>query len=220
MPSIASNRAPGISSAVRRPPLMSISVSRSPCITSVGVVTWRRRSARCGAAAMARNWRPGRTDESTGRRPARRRARQRSSSANAGLPHTRVLRRGGRRTTRGRCGGGAVSNANASGVGLAVVGLAGRDITDVIDSSRSGCSMAIVCTIIPPIDSPITCARSTPIASSTAMASCGHVGDRVRLTADASTGASSNYVDSPTSRLSKRTTCRPRPTNISHQSSW
>jgi hypothetical protein len=45
------------------------------------------------------------------------------------------------------------------------------DITDVIESSRSGCSMAIVCTIIPPIDRPITCARSMPSASSTAMPS-------------------------------------------------
>ena len=45
------------------------------------------------------------------------------------------------------------------------------DITDVIDSSRSGCSMARVCTIIPPIDRPITWARSTPQASSTASAS-------------------------------------------------
>ena len=33
------------------------------------------------------------------------------------------------------------------------------DITDVIDSSRSGCSIASVCTIMPPIDTPMTCAR-------------------------------------------------------------
>ncbi len=34
------------------------------------------------------------------------------------------------------------------------------DMIDVIESTRSGCSMAMVWTIIPPIDAPTTCARS------------------------------------------------------------
>ena len=92
------------------------------------------------------------------------------------------------------------------------------DITDVIDSNRSGCSMASVCTIIPPIDSPITCARSTPHASRTANASAA-MSDNRYAAPDASTGASANDVDRPTSRLSKRITWRPRATNSSHHSS-
>ena len=67
--------------------------------------------------------------------------------------------------------GGPVSRATASGLERMYSGSPVVDITDVIDSSRSGCSMASVWTIIPPIDRPITCARSTPQASSTASAS-------------------------------------------------
>ena len=68
-------------------------------------------------------------------------------------------------------GGGPVSRAYASGDDFMYSGSPVFDITDVIDRIRSGCSMAIVCTIIPPIDRPITWARSTPLASSTANAS-------------------------------------------------
>ena len=39
---------------------------------------------------------------------------------------------------------------------LGVVALPVDDITEVIDSRRCGCSMAIDWTIIPPIDTPIT----------------------------------------------------------------
>ena len=67
--------------------------------------------------------------------------------------------------------GGAVSTASASGALCPKPGSPVRDITDVIASSRSGWSIASRCTIIPPIDSPITWARSTPSASSTATAS-------------------------------------------------
>ena len=45
------------------------------------------------------------------------------------------------------------------------------DITEVSDRTRAGCSIAMVCAIIPPIDVPNTCADSQPSASSTATAS-------------------------------------------------
>ena len=45
------------------------------------------------------------------------------------------------------------------------------DMTEVSDSTRSGWAMTRAWAIIPPIDTPKTCARSTPAASSTARAS-------------------------------------------------
>ena len=87
-----------------------------------------------------------------------------------------------------------MSNAHASGAGLPYSGSPVDDITDVIDSSRSGCSMAIVWTIIPPIDRPITWACSTPHASSTARPS--------PAMSESRSEAPSNDVDRPTSRLS------------------
>ena len=59
-------------------------------------------------------------------------------------------------------------------------------ITDIIDATRSGCSIAIVWAIIPPIDAPTTWARSTPRWSSRPIASAamsdsvyGDLGDRL-----------------------------------------
>ena len=74
--------------------------------------------------------------------------------------------------------GGANSRARASGVGWPTSSSPVVDMTDVIERSRSGCSMARVCTIMPPIDRPITWARSTPRASSTATTSAA-MSDRV-----------------------------------------
>ena len=51
-------------------------------------------------------------------------------------------------------------------------------MTEVNESTRSGWSMERRCTIIPPIDQPITCARSTPSAS-TRRPVVGHVGQGV-----------------------------------------
>ena len=45
------------------------------------------------------------------------------------------------------------------------------DMIEVSDSTRSGCWIAIVCTIMPPIDAPTMCARSMPSWSSSAHAS-------------------------------------------------
>jgi hypothetical protein len=63
-----------------------------------------------------------------------------------------------------------LSTAAASGVDVSAPG-AGADMIEVIDSTRSGWSMAMRWTIIPPMETPAMCACSTPAASSTAMAS-------------------------------------------------
>ena len=92
----------------------------------------------------------------------------------------------------------AVSTASASGALCPYSASPVRDITEVIDRSRSAWSMASRCTIIPPIESPMTWARSTPTASSTATASCA-------MSASVYSTPSS-FEESPTSRLSNRTT--------------
>jgi hypothetical protein len=73
-----------------------------------------------------------------------------------------------------------------------------RDIADVSESSRSGCSIARRWTIIPPIDSPSTCARSAPTASSAAIASPA-MSVSVYVVPE-------SFDDKPVSRLSNRTT--------------
>ncbi len=67
--------------------------------------------------------------------------------------------------------GGASSAAAASGVGVPTVGSPGMLITEISERRRAGCSIAIVCTIIPPIDAPRTWARSIPRWSSNPIAS-------------------------------------------------
>ncbi len=54
----------------------------------------------------------------------------------------------------------------ASDEGVPTSGSPVVDMIEVSDSTRSGCSMAVVWAIIPPIDMPQTCARSTPRWSS------------------------------------------------------
>ena len=73
---------------------------------------------------------------------------------------------------------------------------AGDDMIEVSVRSRPACSIASVCPIMPPIDAPTTCDRSTPNASSTAIAS--------RAMSESVYGASANstQVDCPVSRLS------------------
>ena len=159
---------------------------------------------------------PSGVNERSNARPAL--ARQRASSANAGLPHTRIPATWLAMYDARSVAGGPVSRAAASGLERMYSGSPVVDITDVIDSSRSGCSMAMVWTIIPPIDRPITCARSTPQASSTASASRA-MSDRRYAAPWSSVGAPAKDVESPTSRLSKRITWNPRAANISHHSS-
>ena len=63
-------------------------------------------------------------------------------------------------------GGRSSSTGITSGLGWPTSGSPVVDMIDVSDSTRSGCSMAIVCTIMPPIDAPTMWARSMPRASS------------------------------------------------------
>ncbi len=103
-------------------------------------------------------------------------------------------------------------------VGAPARGSPGELITDVRESTRSGCSIAIVCTIIPPIEAPRMWARSMPSASSRPNASldmsesvygvggAGSPASRACITAIGSMRCPSNFVDSPQSRLSNRTT--------------
>ena len=110
------------------------------------------------------------------------------------------------------------------------------DMIDVMLRTRSGCSIAIVCTIIPPIDTPTTWALSIPSASSNPTASaamslstyCDAIGRRNRTDlamCQLVGGGPVNSVDRPLSRLSSRITRNPwsaiRSTNSWGQSvSW
>ena len=96
---------------------------------------------------------------------------------------------------------------------------------DVTVRNRCGYSIAIVCTIIPPIDAPTTCARSMPSASSTAMPSAamsereyGTGGaaaplSRALKSSAMSTATPSRWDDRPQSRLSYRMTKKPLSAN-------
>ena len=58
------------------------------------------------------------------------------------------------------------ARSSASGLDCPYSGSPVVDIIEVSVSTRSGCSIAIVWAIIPPIDAPTTCARSIPSAVS------------------------------------------------------
>jgi hypothetical protein len=89
---------------------------------------------------------------------------------------------------------------------------------EVSERTRSGCSMATAWAIMPPIEAPTTWALSKPRASSrptvsAAMSDSVYDADDVSPAKTAWTfgrGASWRCVERPTSRLSKRTTKRPR----------
>lgn len=82
------------------------------------------------------------------------------------------------------------------------------DGTEVIDSTRSGCSMARRWTIMPPRECPRTWTGSLVTAVATARASSA------KSIREYST--SSHLDDKPLSRRSNRTTWKPRSANISH----
>ena len=99
------------------------------------------------------------------------------------------------------------------------------DMIETSESTRSGCSMAMVWAIMPPIEAPTTCARSDVEGVEQADGVVGHVGQRVgggllvaqRDLPDASAACRRPCVERPTSRLSKRTTWKPRSTSISQK---
>ena len=89
-------------------------------------------------------------------------------------------------------GGGAAaasSIAIASGVGWPTSGSPVVDMIEVSVRTRSGCSMAMVWAIIPPIEAPTTWAESMPRWSSSADGVGGHVGQAVGRPRPARPGA-------------------------------
>ena len=196
----------------------SISVSLSPCITSVGASTPRRSSAREPDGADRDEltaYPPGRSCGRTRRSAS---SRQRSSSANSGLPQIRIPSMHALRwPTPGRWRRRGQQRPRLRGR-LAVLGLAGTATSPTSSSAAGrGGGSPVVCTIIPPIDRPMTCAALDADRVEHGDRVGGHVGERVGR-ALSSTGASVKCVDRPTSRLSKRITWKPAATNISHHS--
>ena len=98
--------------------------------------------------------------------------------------------------------GGAVSTASASGGSPRTRAPPSATSPTSSCSRRSGWSIASRCTIIPPIESPMTWARSTSTRIEHGDGVERHVGQRVRL-------RPSSFDDRPTSRLSNRTTRKP-----------
>jgi hypothetical protein len=89
------------------------------------------------------------------------------------------------------------------------------DMMEVSESTRSGCSMTMVWAIMPPIDTPVTCAAAIPRWSSNPTASaamslivyggrptCAYERTMSRRVA----ARPRSFVERPTSRLSKRMT--------------
>ncbi len=90
-------------------------------------------------------------------------------------------------------------------------------IIDVKDRPRSGCAIAIVCPIWPPIDAPTMCASAMPGNSGNPTASAAMSGN-VYVTEEkcpasaaerSAAGASRKCVERPEPRLSKRIACSP-----------
>ena len=157
---------PSINAAVASPPDGVIRVSSRPWITRVETsarATPPAVAARVDRRQLARRRPPGRTSGRSRRRraPGSRRGRHASSTPTP-APGSRR-----RCTPRAVDGGGASSASRASREWTPRRGAPPCcDMIDVRLATRSGCSIAIVWTIIPPIDTPATCARSTPRWSS------------------------------------------------------
>ena len=146
-----------------------------------GTVTRRRAVGPRAVAAIAMNWRatPAGSKERSKASPASRAVRVlvdvRGAAPDA-QPVEVVARCSGRDRS---VAGGPISEPSASGAAWPTSGSPVVDITEVIESRRSGCSMARVCTIMPPIDRPITWARVDPERVEHRDRVGGHVGERV-----------------------------------------
>jgi hypothetical protein len=120
---------------------------------------------------------------------------------------------------------GESSAAMASSVAWPTVRSPVLDMIYVSDWTRSGCSIATVCAIIPPIDAPTTCAPSSPSASSRptvspAMSDSVYEAEEISpANADTTAGAGAAWrcVESLMSRLSNRMTWRRRATSASQK---
>ena len=167
----ADSASPGTSSAVRSPPSGVISVSSRPWITSIGTSSAARPALR-SPAGVDRGELPGRTlgveapvvlRGGDGLQPARGRSTsstprpRRSARRRCSRHDSAAAGRGAPRAPRGS----AARRADRPGCSSPTMTLA----------IRSGCSIAIVCTIIPPIELPTMWARSIPRWSSRPMPS-------------------------------------------------
>src|SRR5918993_215292 len=199
IPSTMSILASGTTSAVRSPPDGWISVSSVPWITSVGTSRRRSPSDRLPEAKIAASWRVVAAGSCARSHSRAATVRSRSSSMNAGLPQVWAWwTLWSPASSRSRAGG-ASSAVIASGVGWPTSGSPVIDMIDTRARTRSRWFRATVWAIIPPIETPTMCARSTPRWSSRPTASSAMSATRT-----------SRWVDSPASRLSKRTTRKPR----------
>ena len=169
-----SSRAPGTARAVAMPPLGSTSRSRSPWMTRVGTRTSARAGVRSGLAWMASSCRivP---SGLTSREIAERTMPPTSSASKWGPAMSRNPATPSRSASAGSSGRGVV-------IDIAMVGKSRGEtvpwrrlpVFDMIEqrlSTRSGWSMVSCWAIIPPMETPTTCAAGTPRWSSSATAS-------------------------------------------------
>jgi hypothetical protein len=164
MPGMVSNLDPGTAAAVASPPLRVTSGSASPCTTRNGMVTPCRPSVRSGEPRMAPSWRAVPSGQYERSYAAAARSRRMRSSVgypgrtddqtplDAGLD--RLLPAGrhrsqqrGHRLTGGRADG-AVPGRRHDGAGAL--------------RKRSGWLMTRAWVIMPPMETPTTCARAMP----------------------------------------------------------
>ena len=164
------SREPGIAAAVAVPPLGRTNLSINPWMTSAGRSSLRSAGVRSGLAMMAAVWRPvpaGRNDRSTLIWE-----RRRCSDGSKWDPLKRANMSTERCAAVARFGVGIFASFGMiDGAIRPLLRSPVLDMIDVSDRTRCGCSIAMVCAIMPPIDIPTTCACSIPSASSRPMAS-------------------------------------------------
>ena len=168
-PPSTSSREPGMSSASSSASPTGVSESCEPVITSVGTRIVDELEAqlvgRVEDRADLRDERLGRLLQHDARDAGS--SRSRTASAGGDRRATRALRRRARpcrpRPPR------RPTPASSSRRHVVVAARGARE--DRATGCGRGCSTPMICAITPPIDAPITCARSTPSASRTASAS-------------------------------------------------
>ena len=167
MPGIATNSEPGIARAVATPPRKGTSGSSVPWITVVGTRSRRSCGVRSPDARTAASWRAVPAGAWLRSKVAAASSRIRGSSiGKPGEPIILKVRTKYSTKSSRRCGARRMSRLQVRSFGMPARRSPVVDMIEVSDSTRSGCSMAIVCPIMPPIDTPITWVRSIPSASS------------------------------------------------------
>ena len=211
MPSMSSSSAPGIAAAVARPPETCTIWSARPWIdqgrhpqraqprAAVGLGEDRQHLAHHAVGAEPAV--PGLLG--AGAAPPRGpRGRPGSRSSATAAPRSR-------RTPSRPGPRGAISIGSSLGCCQPTVRLPIVDMMLVSERTRAGCSIAIVCTIIPPIDTPTTCADVEPEVVEQAERVVGHVGQGVRRPARAAgEGPHQRRAADPAADLASSGRCR------------